>query len=109
MSRRTVKDEMTVIYWRDIPAQVTARSGAEKVTIELPRRFQAAIDRAAKVAGKEKYDEYIGEWRRETSTCAEDLQASVDAEASRLGELFPRDRLVAYVDNGGVTPPKEPE
>ena len=109
MSRRTVNNELTIIYWRDIPAQVTARSGAAKATIELPRRFQAAIDRAAKVAGKEKYDEYIGEWRRETSTCSDDLQASVDGEAARLGELFPRDRLVEFVNNGGITPAKETE
>ncbi len=107
MNRRTVTNELTVIYWRDIPAQVTARSGREKATIELPRRFQAAIDRAAKVAGKEKYDDYIGEWRRETTACTEDLQASVNAEAARLSDLFPRDQLVELVDNGGINPAKE--
>ncbi len=60
---RDVKNQLTIIYWRDIPAQVTARSGRQKATIELPRRFQAAIDRAAAVAGKETYDKYIEEWR----------------------------------------------
>lgn len=104
---RNVTDELTIIYWRDIPAQVTARSGRQKATIALPRRFQAAIDRAAGVAGKEKYDEYIGEWRRETSACSPDLQATVDAEAARLGELFPRERLKEFVENGGIDPAKD--
>ena len=104
---RNVKNQLTIIYWRDIPAQVTARSGRQKATIELPRRFQTAIDRAAAVAGRETYDKYIEEWRRETSICSDDLQASVDAEAARLDKAFPRQRLENLVATGGIDPKKE--
>ena len=104
---RAVKNQLTIIYWRDIPAQVTARSGQQKASIELPRRFQTAIDRAAAVAGKETYDKYIEEWRRETSSCSDDLQTSVDEEVARLDEAFPRQRLQDFVATGGIDPKKE--
>ncbi|NIR40211.1 MAG: hypothetical protein GWN07_30790, partial [Actinobacteria bacterium] len=39
--------ELITIKWREIPAQVTARDGRRKVSIQLSDRFQVAIDRAA--------------------------------------------------------------
>ena len=38
---------MTVIWWRDIPAQVLARDGRRQSKIVLHPRFQVAIDKAA--------------------------------------------------------------
>ena len=49
MARRSAS-EITVILWRDIPAQVNGRDGDERHQIILPGRFQKAIDRAAMVA-----------------------------------------------------------
>ena len=43
--------ELTVIWWRDIPAQVTAKEGRTRAARELPPRFQEAIDAAAMRAG----------------------------------------------------------
>jgi len=33
-----------VMYWADIPVQVRAGGRRERVSVELPARFQAAID-----------------------------------------------------------------
>jgi hypothetical protein len=43
--------QLTVIYWRDIPAQVILRFGRTSAKRELPARFQEAIDRAAMRGG----------------------------------------------------------
>ena len=56
---------MTVIWWRDIPAQVLAREGRRQSKQVLHPRFQVAIDKAAARAGKSAYNDYIEEWRRE--------------------------------------------
>ena len=45
--------ELVVISWRDIPAQVNARAGAEKHQVVLPRRFQRAIDERGDGRGQE--------------------------------------------------------
>src|SRR3954469_15617530 len=98
--------ELVVISWRDIPAQVNARVGTEKHQIVLPRRFQRAIDEAAMVAGKKTANEYVGEWRRTALAIPADgaIDASAEAEAKRLDEAFPRERLQAFVANGGWDP-----
>ena len=75
---------MTVIWWRDIPAQVTAREGRKQSKIVLHPRFQVAIDKAASRAGKRAYNDYIEEWRRTQARCGEDIDGEVAAEAERL-------------------------
>jgi hypothetical protein len=101
-------NELVVILWRDIPAQVNARSGAEKHQMVLPRRFQRAIDDAAMAAGKKTASEYVGEWRRDTIAMPEGgedgLGAVAEAEARRLDEAFPRERLQRFVANFGFDP-----
>src|SRR6476659_874313 len=75
---------MTVIYWRDIPAQVTARDGRRQSKEVLHPRFQVAIDKAASRSGKRAYNEYIEEWRRVQRPCGQDIEAEVAAEVERL-------------------------
>ena len=38
---------LSVIWWRDIPAQVVAKEGRRTSKIVLHPRFQVAIDKAA--------------------------------------------------------------
>ena len=99
-------NELVVISWRDIPAQVNARAGAEKHQVVLPRRFQRAIDDAAMVAGKKTASDNVGEWRRTALSIPPDgtLGAAAEREAQRLDELFPRERLQRFVANGGWDP-----
>ena len=102
--RRPTGPTLTVIRWRDIPAQVTARDGDRTEKWELHRRFQVAIDRAAVVAGLETYDRYIAEWRSESRPCDPDLTGEVQAEVARLDAAHPRALLDALVASGGVSP-----
>jgi len=96
--------ELTVIYWRDIPAQVTATDGERSTRRELSNRFQLAIDAAAMKAGLVGSDEYLDAWRRESRPCGDDLEREIDAEAERLEAEFPRERLLAVTRTGGSVP-----
>jgi Virulence factor len=93
---------LTVIFWRDIPSQVTAKEGRRAGKAMLPMRFQAAIDKAATRAGKKDMDEYLAEWRRVTRPCGEDLDAEVAAEVARLEAAYPRAHLAALTANRGL-------
>jgi Virulence factor len=93
--------ELTVIYWRDIPAQVTATDGSAAVRVALPDRFQEAIDEAAMTAGLVRSDDYLAEWRRETRECGPDLAREVDAEAGQLESVFTLEALQRIVGDGG--------
>jgi len=96
--------ELTVIYWRDIPAQVTAADGDRNARAALDDRFQIAIDEAAMREGLTGTDDYLNEWRRETRECGSDLEQTVADEAARLEEALPDAELERLVDSGGRRP-----
>lgn len=98
---------LITIYWRDIPAQVTARAGRRKSAVQLDDRFQVAIDRAAAVAGLTTTNDYLEEWRRETEPCDGDLDAVVQAAADELEAAFDQTRLAALIRSGGIDTTKE--
>ncbi|MEE9414808.1 MAG: virulence factor [Acidimicrobiales bacterium] len=108
-SRRSGNPEVTIICWRDIPAQVTAKVGGEKSTHLLHARFQHAIDRAAMVAGLTGTDSYVQQWTRITIPLVGDAQGAVSSEAERLEADFARDKLEAFVSNGGLDPAIHPD
>ena len=64
---------LTIISWRDIPAQVIVKQGRETAKVQLTHRFQEAVDRAAMRAGKGSSDAYLADWKRSaprsTMTC----------------------------------------
>ncbi len=93
---------LTVIWWRDIPAQVVAKDGRRAAKIVLHPRFQVAIDKAAVKAGKRAMDDYIAEWRKTQTPCGDDLEAVANAEASRLEAAYGRHELAVLVAAGGI-------
>lgn len=100
-------NELVIIQWRDIPAQVNGRNGSERHQVVLPHRFQKAIDRAAMVAGKKTAHEYVAEWRRTTRPLAGDpggIGAEVASAAATIERDYPNERLTALVANGGWEP-----
>lgn len=99
---RRVAAELTVIWWRDIPAQVVARSGRTAARVPLTGRFQEAIDMAATRVGLIGTDDYLSEWHRETRPCGEDLDAEAAAEAERLEQSYADAALDALVRTGGL-------
>ncbi len=92
---------LTTIYWRDIPAQVTATDGGAAARAQLSDRFQKAIDAAAMKAGLVDSDAYLEEWRRETRECGDDLEAEVATEVERLEAAHPREALLELTRAGG--------
>ena len=103
MSRRG-GSEVVVILWRDIPAQVNGKVGADRHQVILPHRFQKAIDRAAMVADKKTAQEYVGEWRRTSYPLTGELVTTIDDIAASIEVEFTNDRLHTLVDNGGWDP-----
>lgn len=98
---------LTVIWWRDIPAQVIAKDRRRASKVVLHPRFQVAIDKAAEKAGKKSMDDYIGEWRKVQRDCGDDLEAAANAEATRLEADHPKQVLERLIASGGVTDGRE--
>ena len=93
--------ELTIISWRDVPAQVTAGKGRTASRVQLSERFQEAIDAAAMRAGLIGTDAYLEEWRREVRLCGDDLEAEVAAAAEGLEAEYTDERLARLVRASG--------
>jgi len=103
--RRRGGPGLVTIYWRDIPAQVTATNGdgvVEKVLLD--DRFQVAIDRAATIAGLTETQAYVNQWRRETAPIEGDPVEAARTVAQQVDITYNRDRIEALIANGGLDP-----
>ncbi|HVI84527.1 MAG TPA: virulence factor, partial [bacterium] len=84
--------EYRITYWQDIPCQVDAFCGAERVRVQLGGRFQALIDAAAMRDGVVGTDAYLEGWRTgpvisRTGTpreVAEAVAADLEAQFDRI-------------------------
>jgi len=97
--------DITIVYWRDIPAQVIAGRGRRAVKRPLSERFEQAIDRAAMKAGATGTDAYLADWRKVASDPLEgEDAAAADGVAARIEAEYDTARLRALIENGGRAP-----
>jgi hypothetical protein len=94
--------QMTIVYWRDIPAQVIVKQGRKAAKRPLPERFEQAIDRCAMKVGARDTDAYLAEWRRgDPVEVPGDPEEIAEAEAARLDAEFDTDRIKAIIASDG--------
>jgi hypothetical protein len=94
--------DVTIVYWRDIPAQVIVGKGRRGAKRQLAERFEQAIDRAAMKVNAKDADAYLAEWRKAAPFAVEGEPSEVaEAEATRLEHEFDQDRLKALIANDG--------
>jgi len=100
--------DVTIVCWRDIPAQVIVGKGRRGSKVQLSERFEQAIDRCAMKVGARDTDSYLAEWRKAPPYEVEgDPDAIARAEADRLEAEFDTDRLKALIAAEGWATPKE--
>ncbi|WP_371170981.1 virulence factor [Aliiroseovarius sp. 2305UL8-7] len=94
--------DVTIVYWRDIPAQVIVGKGRRGSKAALPERFEQAIDRAAMKIGAEDSDAYLAEWRKAAPYSVDgDPQEVATAEAAKIDAEYDKERLIALIGNDG--------
>lgn len=93
---------VTIVYWRDIPAQVIVGKGRRGAKAALPERFEQAIDRCAMKVGARDDDAYLSEWRKVAAYEAEgDPEVIARTEAEALDRRYDMARLRLLIDNDG--------
>ena len=100
--------DVTIVFWRDIPAQVIVGKGRRGAKLQLPERFEQAIDRCAMKVGAKDADAYLAEWRKDTPYSVEgDPQDVASAEAARLDAEYDGKKVRELIANDGwATPAK---
>lgn len=94
--------QVTIVYWRDIPAQVIVGKGRKAVKVPLSERFEQAIDRAAMKVGAAGTDDYLAEWRKADPVNVEgDDATAAAATAERIEAEYDTGRLRTLIGNDG--------
>ncbi|MCP4788696.1 MAG: hypothetical protein GY881_00515 [Gammaproteobacteria bacterium] len=92
---------LTIVMWRDIPAQVIVKQGRKAAKQPLSERFEKAVDKAAMRAGLHGTDGYLSEWRRDNQPCGDDIQAILENTVARLEQEFTDEVLAQLVNASG--------
>lgn len=97
--------EVTIVYWRDIPAQVIVGKGRKGAKAPLPERFEQAIDRAAMKIGADDSDAYLAEWRKAAPFSVEGDPAEIAAaQAAQIDQTYDKDKIKQLIANDGWEP-----
>ena len=94
--------DVTIVYWRDIPAQVIVGKGRRGSKIQLTERFEQAIDRVAMRIGAAEIDAYLAEWRKAAPYQIDGNQDDIaKSEAARLEVEYDSNRIKLLINNDG--------
>jgi hypothetical protein len=94
--------EVTIVYWRDIPAQVIVGKGRRGSKVQLTERFEQAIDRCAMKIGARDTDSYLAEWRKAVVADLDGEPDNIAADyAAKLEAEFDTARLKSLIDSEG--------
>ena len=98
--------KITIVYWRDIPAQIIAEQGRgrnrKQFKIELGKKFIVSIDSAAMKSGAEGSDDYLSDWRRsEPEEISDNLELEVNKLNKEIEEKYSNSKLKELISNGG--------
>ncbi|MFA9230885.1 MAG: virulence factor [Microgenomates group bacterium] len=94
--------DVTIVYWRDIPAQVIVGKGRRGSKAALPERFEQAIDRCAMKIGAKDADAYLAEWRKAPAYEVDgEPDAIAASEAARIDVEYDNERLKTLINAEG--------
>ena len=94
--------DVIIVFWRDIPAQVIVGKGRKASKVQLPERFEQAIDRVAMKIGAEDSDSYLAEWRKAPPYGVDGEQSAVaQAEANRIDNEYTQEKMKSLIANDG--------
>ena len=93
---------MTIVFWRDIPAQVIVGKGRRAAKAPLTERFEQAIDRCAMKVGAKDDDAYMAGFRKhDAGEIDGDASDAARIKAAELETNYDTDRLKALIANDG--------
>ncbi|MDP6968717.1 MAG: virulence factor [Gammaproteobacteria bacterium] len=92
---------LTLVMWRDIPAQVIVKQGRKAAKQPLSERFEKAVDKAAMRAGLHGTDGYLSAWKRHNQPCGDDIDSVLQETVARIEQEYTDEVLAQLVVASG--------
>ncbi len=84
--------KVSIMYWKEIPAQVKAEDDDREISMSLPDRFQKGIDEISMFDGSFGADDYLESWEWGPETEVEEpAEKAAEATVQRIESRFPED------------------
>ncbi len=91
---------LTIVFWRDIPAQLIIGSGRKAIKHKLSEKYEKAIDRCAMRVGAKDSETYLNDWRKKNVPFATNND-SIEEEAAKLELNYSDKKLKDLIENDG--------
>ena len=99
--------QLSIIFWRDIPAQLNISLRGKRIKRELSDRFQKAIDQAAMQSNAYQSDSYLAEWHRGPNiACGDNLEKELNKFVLDIERKYTNRKLKALSQAGGYNKEK---
>jgi|MGYP000120580558 hypothetical protein len=92
---------LTIVFWRDIPAQLLIGSGRKATKLKLSEKFEKAIDRCAMKVGAKDSQSYLDDWQKKTVPLDPTNTNSIELEAEKMEKYYTTEKLKALILNDG--------
>ena len=92
---------LTIVFWRDIPAQLLIGSGRKAIKLKLSEKFEKAIDRCAMKVGAKDSQSYLDDWQKKTVPLDPTNTNSIELEAEKMERYYTTEKLKALILNDG--------
>ena len=92
---------LTIVFWRDIPAQLLIGSGRKATKLKLSEKFEKAIDRCAMKVGAKDSQSYLDDWQKKTVPLDPTNTISIELEAEKMEKYYTTEKLKALILNDG--------
>ena len=92
---------LTIVFWRDIPAQLMIGTGRKAIKHKLPEKYEKAIDRCAMKVGAKDSDSYLQDWRKKTIPLQSIKEDTITKEALKLEQEYSDSKLKDLIQNNG--------
>ena len=92
---------LTIVFWRDIPAQLMIGTGRKAIKHKLPEKYEKAIDRCAMKVGAKDSESYLQDWRKKTIPLQSIKEDTIMKEALKLEQEYSDSKLKDLIQNNG--------
>jgi hypothetical protein len=93
--------DLTIVLWRDIPAQLLIGSGRKATKLKLSEKFEKAIDRCAMKVGAKDSESYLRDWRKKVVPLQSNGSNIIELEAAKLENAYTTEKLKSLIKNEG--------
>ena len=93
--------DLTIVYWRDIPAQLIIGSGRKAIKRKLSEKYEKAIDHCAMKVGAKDSESYLNDLHKKIFPISNSGEFVIEEELKKIEQKYSDVTLKKLIENDG--------